>query len=203
LRFLTIIAATVWLATVWLAGLAPGQSSSTAPSAAKQTAAPKTVSKSPAKSTVRSAPPKAAAKGAPARRTAATASKAQSKSGAGSKKTVAVRRPVQQQPTADRYQEIQQALADKGYFRGTVDGNWGPESSEALKSFQRDQNLDSDGKIGALSLMALGLGPKRGTASAQNISKLGSPAAGEPAAAGEPPAAGEPVDPPPVALPQP
>jgi peptidoglycan hydrolase-like protein with peptidoglycan-binding domain len=88
-------------------------------------------------------------------------------------------------------------LADKGYFRGPVDGNWGAESSEALKSFQRDQNLDGDGKIGALSLMALGLGPKRGTASAQNVSTPGSQAAGEP------PGAGEPVDPPPVALPQP
>lgn len=32
---------------------------------------------------------------------------------------------------------------------------------DALKRFQRDQNLTEDGKIGALSLIALGLGPNR------------------------------------------
>lgn len=57
--------------------------------------------------------------------------------------------------------EIQQALADKGYFAGQPDGTWGSESVEALKRFQRDQNLTEDGKIGSLSLIALGLGPKR------------------------------------------
>jgi hypothetical protein len=34
----------------------------------------------------------------------------------------------------------------------------------ALKRFQRDQNIGDDGKLGSLSLMALGLGPKRGSA---------------------------------------
>lgn len=57
--------------------------------------------------------------------------------------------------------EIQQALASRGYFTGTADGVWGPDSVEALKRFQRDQNIADDGKIGALSLIALGLGPKR------------------------------------------
>ena len=57
--------------------------------------------------------------------------------------------------------EIQQALADKGYFNGTVNGTWGPDSVEALKRFQQDQSLDPDGKLGALSIIALGLGPKR------------------------------------------
>jgi peptidoglycan hydrolase-like protein with peptidoglycan-binding domain len=80
----------------------------------------------------------------------------------GSKKTVAQsRRSIQQQPTTDRYREIQQALADKGYFAGQPDGNWGPDSVDALKRFQRDQSLTEDGKIGSLSLIALGLGPRR------------------------------------------
>ena len=89
------------------------------------------------------------------------------------------------QPSTDRYKEIQQALADKGYFRGMPDGTWGSESVDALKRFQKDQNLDPDGKIGSLSLMALGLGPKRGVASAQSA-----------------PGGSEPVDPPPIAQPQ-
>jgi len=76
-------------------------------------------------------------------------------------------RPVAQQvPTPERYKEIQQALADKGYFKGTVDGQWNPDSVDALKKFQTDQNLPSDGKLDSLSLIGLGLGPKRMTAQA-------------------------------------
>jgi len=79
-----------------------------------------------------------------------------------SKKPVAVsRRWAQQQPTTERYKEIQQALSERGYFSGSPDGTWGPESIDSLKRFQRDQSLTEDGKIGSLSLIALGLGPKR------------------------------------------
>jgi peptidoglycan hydrolase-like protein with peptidoglycan-binding domain len=70
-------------------------------------------------------------------------------------------RPVQQQPTPERYRQIQQALLDKGYFGGPVDGEWGSSSVDSLKRFQHDQSLAEDGKIGSVSLIALGLGPKR------------------------------------------
>ena len=77
----------------------------------------------------------------------------------------AVARPVAQQaPTADRYKEIQQAMADKGYFKGNVDGQWNQDSVDALKHFQADQNLPAEGKLDSLSLIGLGLGPKRMTA---------------------------------------
>ena len=69
--------------------------------------------------------------------------------------------PRQSAPTPERYMEIQQALANKGYFTGEVNGVWGSESVEALKKFQAAQNLSPDGKLGALSLIGLGLGPKR------------------------------------------
>jgi peptidoglycan hydrolase-like protein with peptidoglycan-binding domain len=72
---------------------------------------------------------------------------------------------AQLQPSPERYKEIQQALADKGYFSGAPDGVWGTSSTDALKRFQHDQNLSEDGKVDSLSLIALGLGPKR-TASA-------------------------------------
>ena len=72
---------------------------------------------------------------------------------------VVARRP--QQPSPERYKEIQQALASKGYFSTEPDGNWGPASIDALKRFQHDQKLVEDGKIGSLSLIALGLGPRR------------------------------------------
>jgi murein L,D-transpeptidase YcbB/YkuD len=71
-----------------------------------------------------------------------------------------------QHPSPERYKEIQQALLDKGYYKGQVSGEWNAESSDALRRFQADQKLQPDGKIGSLSLIALGLGPKR-TLSAQ------------------------------------
>ncbi len=70
-------------------------------------------------------------------------------------------RSTQQVPTPDRYREIQQALADKGYLAGAVNGQWGEDSTEALKRFQKEQNLAVTGKLDSVSLIALGLGPKR------------------------------------------
>jgi hypothetical protein len=71
----------------------------------------------------------------------------------------------QTHPDEDRYREIQQALIEKGYFKGEVNGQWGPDSTEALQKFQLDNKLPdiySDGKINSLSLIGLGLGPKHG-----------------------------------------
>lgn len=78
---------------------------------------------------------------------------------------VAAKRPSgparQTSPTTERYMEIQGALAAKGYYSGEATGLWDAESVQALKRFQQDQGLKPDGKLGALSLIALGLGPKR------------------------------------------
>ena len=50
---------------------------------------------------------------------------------------------------------------EKGYFKSEPTGVWGADSVDALKRFQTDNNLEPDGKIGARSLIGLGLGPKR------------------------------------------
>jgi Putative peptidoglycan binding domain len=64
-------------------------------------------------------------------------------------------------PDADRLKEIQKALSDKGYFKGEVNGVWNADSVAALKQFQTEKNLPAaDGKISALSLIGLGLGPR-------------------------------------------
>lgn len=74
-------------------------------------------------------------------------------------------------PSRERYRDIQQALADKGYYQGEVNGEWNAGAADALLRFQSDHNLKVDGKIGSLSLIALGLGPKRaGNPTAQNQS---------------------------------
>jgi len=70
----------------------------------------------------------------------------------------------QTHPDAARYKEIQQALADKGYFKGEVNGQWGDDSVAAMKQFQTDQKLPDDGKISAPTLIGLGLGPKHDAA---------------------------------------
>ena len=97
----------------------------------------------------------------PAAKTAKTASHSKTK---GKKTRHSTVRSYQQKPTPARYREIQDALARKGYFQGEANGEWGPESADALKRFQADQNLMPDGKLNSLSLIALGLGPKRLTA---------------------------------------
>ena len=68
----------------------------------------------------------------------------------------------QMSPSPDRYREIQGALAAKGFLSPEdATGTWNQTSSDALKKFQAEQNLESSGKINSLSLIALGLGPKR------------------------------------------
>ena len=92
-----------------------------------------------------------------------------------SKKTASRRRPRQtwrtgqMQPAPERYMEIQQALIERGYGAGSADGQWNQAWTEGLKRFQRDQNLDASGKLTSLSLLALGLGPKRETAAAGRV----------------------------------
>jgi peptidoglycan hydrolase-like protein with peptidoglycan-binding domain len=107
-----------------------------------------------------SAPAKTTAKTTTAKTTPKSRTAA-SKTTKGKKTVRKASAPRQLAPTKDRYQQIQQALASKGYYSGEPNGAWGSDSVEALKRFQADQNLTPDGKLGSLSLIALGLGPKR------------------------------------------
>jgi len=67
-------------------------------------------------------------------------------------------------PTPERYREIQQALADKGYLKSEPNGVWDDQSAEALRQFQTDRKLSPTGKLSSASLIALGLGPKTSAA---------------------------------------
>jgi hypothetical protein len=78
----------------------------------------------------------------------------------------------QSHPDEDRYREIQQALTEKGYFKGEVNGQWGDDSVTALQKFQLDNKLPdiyTDGKINSLSLIGLGLGPKHGDHASEQL----------------------------------
>jgi hypothetical protein len=63
-------------------------------------------------------------------------------------------------PTPDRYREIQQALAEKGYLKSDPSGVWDANSQDAMTRFQTDQKLPPTGRISAASLIGLGLGAK-------------------------------------------
>ena len=102
---------------------------------------------------------------------------AASKGGAAKKSSAAKRgkksapkvtwRNRQTAPAPERYKEIQDALAAKGYLKPEdANGTWGPGSADALKKFQQEQNIEATGKINSLSLIALGLGPTRDAAPA-------------------------------------
>jgi murein L,D-transpeptidase YcbB/YkuD len=116
-------------------------------------------------------PAAAATKKAPSQTAAHKSGTKKSKS---KKTVVSSYRSVQQHPTTERYLQIQQALVDRGYME-VANGNWSVESVDALKKFQQDQDLTPDGKIGALSLMALGLGPRRGAFVVAQVPTLASP----------------------------
>jgi peptidoglycan hydrolase-like protein with peptidoglycan-binding domain len=75
-------------------------------------------------------------------------------------------RTGQMSPTPERYKEIQTALVEKGFSQQTPDGVWTPEWAGALKRFQQDRKLEPTGKLNSLSLITLGLGPKRGAETA-------------------------------------
>ena len=72
----------------------------------------------------------------------------------------APRQAVQAAPSSDRYREIQEALAAKGYLKTAPSGGWDQDSMDAMRRFQEDQKLTATGKLNSLSLIALGLGPK-------------------------------------------
>ena len=60
--------------------------------------------------------------------------------------------------TGDEVRKIQQKLADLGYSVGSVDGIYGQRTQNAVKAFQRNVGLTSDGIAGPATLLYLGLG---------------------------------------------
>ena len=137
-----------------IALVALGWSADNTTPAKKTTSSKKTVKKSPAK--------KGAAKSSPSKTGPRTAAARRGKKGPPPKRVTWRNRQLA--PTPQRYKEIQDALAAKGYLKPEdATGAWNQASVDALKKFQAGQNLDSTGKINSLSLIALGLGPRRET----------------------------------------
>lgn len=62
--------------------------------------------------------------------------------------------------SAGQVRDIQQALDARGAPSIRVDGQWGPDVEEAIRNFQKSENMISqNGELDPLTLMALGLDP--------------------------------------------
>jgi len=160
----------ILLGTIIGTGLAVCAFSAGQPPAAQKPVAKKSAPKSVAKPAAKSAAKTPVTAGKRPRSATATTRKTAGTRRTGRKPTVkqATWRNRQMAPTADRYKEIQAALVSKGYLQAEqATGVWDQNSIEALRKFQADQNLESSGKINSLSIIALGLGPKRDTAAAK------------------------------------
>ena len=100
-------------------------------------------------------------------------------------------------PTAQpEIREVQQILIDRGFFHGRVDGVFGPETREALISFQRKEGFEATGSIDTRTVGALGLtariggnaqGDKNQSSSGQNQSGTRRPS-GQAGTSGQAPA---------------
>jgi hypothetical protein len=64
--------------------------------------------------------------------------------------------------TSSRYdstlvRSVQQALNDRGYSAGSVDGQWGPATEDAVRRFQQASGLPATGELERSTLAALGV----------------------------------------------
>ena len=56
---------------------------------------------------------------------------------------------------------VQRQLAQRGYYKGAIDGEFGPASRSALARFQRKNGLNETGRIDEPTLQALGFSDHR------------------------------------------
>jgi N-acetylmuramoyl-L-alanine amidase len=56
-------------------------------------------------------------------------------------------------------QMVQERLRQLGYYRGGIDGVWGPGTQDALLLFQQRSGLQADGHVNTATATALGLNP--------------------------------------------
>ncbi|MBO4323257.1 MAG: spore cortex-lytic enzyme [Clostridia bacterium] len=72
---------------------------------------------------------------------------------------------VKQGSTGDIVKKIQTKLKNWGYYGGSVDGVYGTQTKNAVKSFQKKNGLTADGIVGAKTLAALGISTSTATSS--------------------------------------
>ena len=77
--------------------------------------------------------------------------------------------PSTQAQNSQTVRNVQQALKQKGFDVGAIDGQMGPETQSALREFQQSQGLPQSGNLDQQTLTALGVN----AASSQSTSSQG------------------------------
>ncbi|MGE5168879.1 MAG: peptidoglycan-binding domain-containing protein [Rudaea sp.] len=75
---------------------------------------------------------------------------------------------------AQTVRDVQQALKQKGFDVGAIDGQIGPETQNALRDFQQSQGLPQSGNLDPRTLSALGVSAQGPSISAQGQSSQAS-----------------------------
>ena len=73
---------------------------------------------------------------------------------------------------------VQEALKGKGHDPGPIDGVMGPRTKQALRAFQRAQNIQTTGQLDSSTASALGVTLSSGSSSTPSSSSRGSSGAG-------------------------
>ncbi len=77
---------------------------------------------------------------------------------------------ISQGNTGQTVRTIQTKLKNWGYYKGSVDGIFGPKTKEAVKYFQRKNGLKVDGIVGPQTLKALGISSTSSSQSSSSYS---------------------------------
>lgn len=87
--------------------------------------------------------------------------------------------------------QIQKALAQAGYYQGTIDGIIGPKTRRAIRSFQEANGLKVDGKCGPLTWEKLKVYAVEPAATDQAVDPLAASDEGEILPAADPTSEGD------------
>src|SRR5512135_3220150 len=71
--------------------------------------------------------------------------------------------PEDEKPAVSHRQDItkvQESLRDKGYYHAKVDGVLGPQTREAIRQYQKSENLPVTGRLDGETAGKLGVGPE-------------------------------------------
>ena len=74
----------------------------------------------------------------------------------------------------DDVRSVQEALKGKGHNPGPIDGVIGPRTQQALRAFQRAQNIQTSGQLDSSTASALGVALSSGSSSTPSSSSRGS-----------------------------
>ncbi|MGH7793949.1 MAG: peptidoglycan-binding domain-containing protein [Candidatus Binatia bacterium] len=99
-------------------------------------------------------------------------------------------RTAGQQLSKDKVKAIQEALKDKGNDPGQIDGIMGPKTQQALRAFQKSENLQVTGRVDEKTASALGVEVAGGSGSSSTSPSMESKGSGSSLGSGKSPSSG-------------